>query len=207
MYGLTEAFRSTHLRPDMLAAHPDSIGTAIPFAEVMVVRPDGACAMPGEPGELVHAGPLVAQGYWQDAARTTARFKPAPPWSRYGGIAVWSGDSVVADESMLLRFVGRDDEMIKTSGNRVSPAEIEEVAAASGVTPEAVAFGRPDARLGAVIILVVRGNQANDAVLRAHLKTELPVFMQPAEIIWLDTFPRNPNGKLDRAAIKREGAV
>lgn len=204
MYGLTEAFRSTYLKPALLATHPESIGSAIPFAEIMVVRADGTPAMAGEGGELVHAGPLVAQGYWQDAARTAERFRPAPAWSAYGGTAVWSGDTVVADDEGLLKFVGRDDEMIKTSGNRVSPAEIEEAAIASGVVLEAVAFGRKDERLGAVIVLVVRGNAENEAALRAYFKAELPVFMQPTEIIWVAALPRNPNGKLDRAAIKRE---
>ncbi len=204
MYGLTEAFRSTYLPPALLATHPDAIGSAIPFAEVMVVRVDGTPAGAGEPGELVHAGPLVAQGYWQDAARTAERFRPAPAWSKYGGTAVWSGDTVVADDGGLLRFVARDDEMIKTSGNRVSPTEIEAIALMSGAVTEAVAFGRADERLGAVIILVVRGTVESEAQLRAHLKTELPLFMQPAEIIWRAELPRNPNGKLDRAAIKRE---
>jgi acyl-CoA ligase (AMP-forming) (exosortase A-associated) len=207
MYGLTEAFRSTYLKPALLATHPESIGSAIPFAEVMVVRPDGTQAAAEEAGELVHAGPLVAHGYWQDAARTAERFKTAPAWSASGGMAVWSGDTVVADTKGLLKFVGRDDEMIKTSGNRVSPGEIEEAAVASGVVTEAVAFGRKDERLGAVIILIVRGEPQNDAALRAFLKTELPLFMQPAEIIWVDDLPRNPNGKLDRAAIKREYAA
>lgn len=209
MYGLTEAFRSTYLAPHLVAARPESIGTAIPFAEVLVVRDDGTPSAPGEVGELVHAGPLVAQGYWQDATRTADRFKPAPAWSKYGGIAVWSGDKVVADTEGLLRFVGRDDEMIKTSGNRVSPGEVEEAALASGVVAEAIAFGRADDRLGAVIILLVRGTGAEvdaDAALRMHLKAELPVFMQPAEIHWRTEFPRNPNGKLDRNAITREMA-
>jgi acyl-CoA synthetase (AMP-forming)/AMP-acid ligase II len=93
MYGLTEAFRSTYLDPALLDEHPDSIGTAIPFAEVMVARPDGSVADPDEAGELVHTGPLVAKGYWNDPARTAERFKPARPLS-YGGTAVWSGDQV-----------------------------------------------------------------------------------------------------------------
>ena len=128
----------------------------MPFAEVMVVRPDGSLAAPGETGELVHAGPLVAKGYWNDPGRTAERFRPAPPASTYGGTAVWSGDSVRADEDGLLYFVGRDDAMIKTSGNRVSPTEIEEAAVGSGLVAEAVAFGVPDDRLGESIALVVR---------------------------------------------------
>ena len=199
MYGLTEAFRSTYLDPALIDDNPTSMGTAIPFAEIMVVRPDGSEAGAGEEGELVHAGPLVAQGYWQDKARTAERFKPAPDFSEYGGMAVYSGDTVCRDENGLLYFVGRDDAMIKTSGNRVSPTEVEEVAVESGLVAEAVAMGRKDERLGEAIILFVRGvhGEAEEA-LRAYLKAALPNFMQPAEIIWLDQFPRNANGKLDR---------
>jgi acyl-coenzyme A synthetase/AMP-(fatty) acid ligase len=206
MYGLTEAFRSTFLDPALIDAHPDSIGTAIPFAEVMVVQADGSLAGDGEPGELVHAGPLVARGYWRDAERTAQRFRPAPAASALGGMAVWSGDTVVRGLDGLLRFVGRDDEMIKTAGNRVSPTEIEEAAIASGAAAEAVAFGVPDERLGQAIILVARpAMQDADAALRDYFKRQLPTFMQPRELIWRAELPRNPNGKLDRTAI-REGA-
>src|SRR4029453_17717404 len=113
------------------------------FAELMVVRPDGSEAATGEEGELVHAGPLVAQGYWNDPARTAGRFKPAPDFSKLGGIAVWSGDTVIKSQDGLLRFKGRDDAMIKVSGNRISPTEIEEAALASGVVCDAAAFRVP----------------------------------------------------------------
>ncbi|SMF75365.1 acyl-CoA ligase (AMP-forming), exosortase A system-associated [Allosphingosinicella indica] len=204
MYGLTEAFRSTYLDPSLVDAHPDSIGTAIPFSEVLVARPDGTIAEDGETGELVHAGPLVAQGYWNDAARTAERFKPAPAASLYGGTAVWSGDDVRRDADGLLYFVSRADAMIKTSGNRVSPTEVEEAAIASGLAAEAVALGVADDRLGEAIALVVRGKAEDDVGLRAYLKRELPNFMQPQHILWRSELPRNPNGKLDREAIRGE---
>jgi acyl-CoA ligase (AMP-forming) (exosortase A-associated) len=197
MYGLTEAFRSTFLDPALIDANPTSMGRAIPFAEIMVVAPDGSEAAPDQPGELVHAGPLVGQGYWQDSQRTAERFKPAPEFSKYGGTAVWSGDTVRRDADGLLYFVGRDDAMIKTSGNRVSPTEIEEAAVESGLVAEACALGRKDERLGTAIILFVRGSGDDDG-LKSYLKTTLPNFMQPAEILWLDTFPKSANGKLDR---------
>ncbi|WP_294337339.1 acyl-CoA ligase (AMP-forming), exosortase A system-associated [uncultured Sphingomonas sp.] len=203
MYGLTEAFRSTYLEPALVDAHPDSIGRAIPFAEIMIVRPDGTEAAPEEPGELVHAGPLVARGYWQDAERTAARFRPAPGWSRYGGTAVWSGDTAVADAQGLLRFVGRDDEMIKSSGNRISPTEVEEAVVAGGEAAEAMAIGVADARLGQAIVVVVRGDSAREDDLRARLRRDLPSFMQPTRYEWLAELPRNANGKLDRAALAR----
>ena len=202
MYGLTEAFRSAYLDPALIDANPTSMGQGIPFAEIMVVAPDGKEAAPDQPGELVHAGPLVAQGYWQDEARTAERFKPAPDFSEYGGLAVWSGDTVRRDADGLLYFVGRDDAMIKTSGNRVSPTEIEEAAVESGMVAEACALGRKDERLGAAIVLFVRGS-GDDEGLKAHLKAKLPNFMQPAEVVWLEEFPKSANGKLDRNVLAK----
>ncbi|MBW6525593.1 AMP-binding protein [Sphingomonas sp. RHCKR7] len=204
MYGLTEAFRSTQLDPALIDDHPESIGRAIPFAEVLVVRPDGTRAAADEPGELVHAGPLVAQGYWRDPERTAARFRPAPAFARSGGTAVWSGDTVVEGADGLLRFVARADEMIKTAGNRVSPQEMEEAVTAGGETSEAVALGVADARLGQAILVVARGDGSVEAALRERLKRELPGFMQPARIVWRAELPRTANGKLDRAALREE---
>ena len=202
MYGLTEAFRSTYLDPDLVDKHPTSMGTAIPFAEILVV--DGAGEIASE-GELVHCGPLVAQGYWQDPERTAIRFKPAPDASHYGGTAVWSGDNVRRADNGLLYFVGRDDAMIKSAGNRISPQEIEDAALATGLAEEAVAFGVADERLGHAIHLVVRGDGDEDSMRKA-LRSELPNFMQPAIIRWVDAMPLNANGKIDRARLKKEAA-
>ncbi|MCC2975599.1 acyl-CoA ligase (AMP-forming), exosortase A system-associated [Sphingomonas sp. PL-96] len=205
MYGLTEAFRSTFLDPALVDTAPDAIGRAIPFAEVLVVRPDGSRAAPGEPGELVHAGPLVGQGYWRDAERTAQRFRPAPAFAQSGGPAVWSGDTVVEGQDGLLRFVGRKDEMIKSAGNRISPTEVEEAVLAGGEVAEAAAFGVPDARLGQAVLVVARANgpaEPAEAALRERLRRELPAFQQPAQYRWRDEMPRNPNGKLDRSGLR-----
>jgi acyl-CoA ligase (AMP-forming) (exosortase A-associated) len=206
MYGLTEAFRSTYLDPSLVNTHPTSMGKAIPFAEILVIGDDGCVTSAGEEGELVHCGPLVAQGYWQDAERTAERFRPAPAESRYGGTAVWSGDRVVRDEEGLLHFVGRRDAMIKSAGNRISPQEIEDAALATGLVSEAAAVGVKDERLGQAVLLVVRGN-GDDAGLKAALKRDLPNFMQPHEVRWVERMPLNPNGKIDRAALQAELAA
>lgn len=210
MYGLTEAFRSTYLDPALVDSHPTSMGTAVPFAEILVIGDDGQVTGPGEEGELVHCGPLVAQGYWQDAERTAERFRPAPAQSRYGGTAVWSGDRVKRDADGLLYFVGRRDAMIKSAGNRISPQEVEDAAIATGLVAEAVALGVPDARLGQAVHLVARAAAgADDAAERLPLALakELPNFMQPQAIHWREALPVNPNGKLDRTAIARELAA
>ena len=207
MYGLTEAFRSTYLDPALIDDHPTSMGAAIPFAEVLVVDDDGNLAEPGVEGELVHCGPLVAQGYWQDRARTAERFRPAPAGSVYGGIAAWSGDRVRRDADGLLYFVGRRDAMIKSSGNRISPQEVEDTALATGLVQEAVALGISDARLGQAVHLVVRGDPGDGRELARRLARELPNFMQPQAIHWRPRMPLNPNGKIDRAALAREYAA
>ncbi len=208
MYGLTEAFRSTYLDPALIDDNPTSMGTAIPFAEIMVVGSNGDIAAVGQEGELVHAGPLVAQGYWQDEDRTAERFKPAPAASKYGGTAVWSGDTVRRASDGLLYFVGRTDNMIKSSGNRISPTEIEEVAVESGFIAEAVAVGVADERLGHAICLYVRpatGEETEDIeqALNKYLKRNLPNFMHPRDIVVMKEFPKNPNGKLDRNALAK----
>lgn len=204
MYGLTEAFRSTFLDPSLIDVHPTSIGKAIPFAEVMVVNDAGQEAGVDEEGELVHAGPLVAQGYWQDAERTAERFKPAPAFSQFGGVAVWSGDRVRRDREGLLHFVGRRDAMIKTSGNRVSPQEVEDAAIATGLVAEAVAVGIADPQLGQAIHLAARALGDPDhatAELIPALTRSLPNFMVPRAVHWFAEMPLGPNGKIDRVAI------
>lgn len=207
MYGLTEAFRSTYLDPALVDDHPTSMGHAIPFAEILVVKDNGAIAAAGEEGELVHCGPLVAQGYWQDAARTAERFRPAPPTSTYGGTAVWSGDRVRRDADGLLYFVGRRDAMIKSQGNRISPQEIEDAALATGLVAQVVALGVADQRAGQVVHLVVSVTgdmEETRHALSKALAKELPNFMQPQVIHWRDQMPLNPNGKIDRATLLAE---
>jgi acyl-CoA ligase (AMP-forming) (exosortase A-associated) len=209
MYGLTEAFRSSYLDPAEVDRRPDSIGKAIPNTELLVLRPDGTVCEPDEPGELVHRGALVARGYWNDPVRTQARFRPFPPGAdpTTAERAVWSGDLVYRDDEGFLYFLGRTDEMIKTSGYRVSPTEIEEVAYASGLVGEAAAFGVPDERLGQHIVLAVAGPAGGDCdtkLLAKVLGTELAKYMQPKRIVVLPELPRSPNGKFDRPELRRQ---
>ncbi len=182
MYGLTEAFRSTYLDPAEVDRRGDSIGKAIPNAEILVLRPDGTPCAAGEEGELVHRGPLVALGYWDDPERTAQRFRPLPATASWQApeLAVWSGDTVVADEEGFLYFVGRTDEMIKTSGYRVSPTEIEEAAYRTGLVRDAVALGIPEEGLGHRVVLVASGEVLDPAELLRTLRRDLPLFMVPA---------------------------
>lgn len=208
MYGLTEAFRSTYLPPEKLDQHPDSIGMAIPNADVRVLREDGSECAAGEPGELVHSGPLVAQGYWGDAPATAARFRPAPAGMQ-GTRAVWSGDTAWRDAEGLLYFVARRDAMLKTSGYRVSPTEVEEVAYATALVGDAVLVGLPHERLGHELVLFVtapRSGEQNPEALEKNLRAALPGYLFPAAIVWRSALPRTAHGKFDRVLLAAEAA-
>jgi acyl-CoA ligase (AMP-forming) (exosortase A-associated) len=208
MYGLTEAFRATYLPPEEVDRRPDSIGKAIPNSEVLVLRADGAECAVDEPGELVQRGALVAQGYWNDAEKTAERFKPLPgrnPALMMPEMAVFSGDTVRRDAEGFLYFIGRRDEMIKSSGYRISPNEVEEVIYSTQLVGECVAFGVPHATLGEVVVVVatgVEGAEVDVARLLALCKERMPAYMVPARIERHDRpLPRNANGKIDRKSI------
>lgn len=212
MYGLTEAFRSTYLPPGDVDAFPDSIGMAIPNAKILVINESGEECQPGEPGELVHRGSLVAMGYWNDPEKTSQRFRPVPCQDSglpMPELAVWSGDQVIRNAAGYLYFVSRNDDMIKTSGYRVSPSEVEEEAYVSGLVAEAAAFGAPHPMLGQGIVLAavgVEGSQNIEDQLKAALAKSLPNFMQPKKIVVLDALPHNPNGKIDRRGLSERYA-
>jgi len=153
---------------------------------------------------------VVALAYWNDAERTAERFRPRPnrPLELCTPeLAVWSGDLVVRDEEGFLYFVGRRDDMIKTSGYRVSPQEIEEVAYETGLVLDAVALGLEDGALGHRVVLVVTPCDPavfEPAAVTAHLRHVLPGYMVPAEVVVRAGVPRSPNGKLDRAFLRQE---
>lgn len=208
MYGLTEAFRATYLPPAEVDRRPDSIGKAIPNSEIVVLRPDGTVCDAEEPGELVQRGALVAQGYWNDAENTAERFRPLP--GREGGlmlpeIAVFSGDTVRRDADGYLYFIGRKDEMIKSSGYRISPSEVEEVLYEMQLIGECAAFGVPHSTLGQAVVVVVTGRESSPvdlAKLQSMCRQLLPAYMVPSEIeVRNGALPRNANGKIDRKSI------
>jgi acyl-CoA ligase (AMP-forming) (exosortase A-associated) len=211
MYGLTEAFRSTYLAPEDAAARPASIGKAVPNAQILVLRLDGTECADDEPGELVHRGGFVTLGYWNAPELTAQRFRPLP--HAHGQIplddvAVWSGDIVRRDKDGYLYFVARADDMIKTSGYRVSPTEVEDIVFACDEAIEAAAFGVPHPSLGQAIVVCVHASgdatACEQAVLRA-CREQLPTYMVPLHVeVSAEPLPRNPNGKLDRPQLKAQ---
>jgi acyl-CoA synthetase (AMP-forming)/AMP-acid ligase II len=205
MYGLTEAFRSTFLPPSRFLAKKGSIGQGVPYADIHVVRHGLGAAGPGEQGELVHGGPLVSLGYWERPADTAARIRPCPELAHIFGDrpVVWSGDLVRVDADGDLWFVGRMDDMIKTMGFRLSPTEVEDHAARTGLVTESVAFAIEDAEMGqAVQLACVLAGGETDGALRAACRRVMPAYMIPTRFFaWPGAMPRTASGKLDRPAI------
>lgn len=209
MYGLTEAFRSAFLPPELIDAHPDSFGRALPGVELLLVDPATGAVLEGPAtGELVHAGALVARGYWGDPAATALRFRPDPR----GGerTAVWSGDLVRRDAAGLHYFVARRDRMLKVAGHRISPDEVAEAVRGLAGVGEVAVLGMPGGAAGHRIILCVAGDPADAGLagrLLARCRAALPAYMVPAAVQVLAALPHNPNGKVDLPALERRMAA
>ncbi|GLS46682.1 AMP-binding protein [Methylobacterium brachythecii] len=200
MYGLTEAFRSTYLPPQEVDRRPDSIGRAIPETEIFLVTADGHKARPGEPGILHHRGPTVSLGYWNRPEDTARILVPDPfPIAGEDRPVCRSGDLAVADEHGFLRFLGREDAMIKTQGFRVSPTEVEAALMETGAFRAAAVIGLPDRGVGQRIhaVAVPSGTGAGMAEVMAHLRRSLAPHLVPREIEPVASLPTTPNGKVD----------
>ena len=209
MYGLTEAFRSTYLPPEELDRRPTSMGRAILDTEILVLDENGQSCKPGEVGELVHRGPTVSMGYWGNPEATARVLKPNPLLTPETGDVervCYSGDLVKTDDEGFLYYVGRRDGMIKSSGFRISPTEVEEVVFQSGKVRHAAAIGVPDELLGqAVKVFVVPrdGEPVNSDHLLAFCEDRLPRYMTPKFVEVLEKLPLTSSGKVDYPALRR----
>lgn len=214
MYGLTEAFRSTYLPPEELDRRPTSMGKAIPDTEIMVINEQGQLCKPGEIGELVHRGPTVSMGYWgrpEDTDRVLRKNPVLPPELGQCEKVCYSGDLVKMDEDGFLYYVGRRDTMIKSSGFRISPTEVEEALFSSGELRGAAVIGVPDEVLGQTIkafVVARNGNPLDTEALLAHCAERLPRYMVPKSVEVLSELPKTTSGKVDYPALRRkEGLI
>ena len=205
-YGMTEVFRSTFLSPDQVTERPDSMGRPMPGTEILVVREDDTLCDPGEVGELVHAGPTVTEGYWNDPEKTAKVYRPHPVHGEE--TVVYSGDMVRRDEDGYLYFVGRQDRMINSLGHRVGPDEVLDVLYASDQIRDGVVTSEPDeARGEAIVAYVVLAEDGAVEELTKFCRAELPRHMQPSRIVPVEELPRLPNGKHDLEALRERAAA
>jgi acyl-CoA synthetase (AMP-forming)/AMP-acid ligase II len=210
-YGMTETFRSSYLPPNEVDRRPGSIGRAVPGAEILLLDEGGRPVEQGEVGEIVHRGPTVASGYWNDpeATRRTFRANPlrsegAPDSER----VVFTGDLARRDADGFLHFVDRRERMIKSMGFRVGPDEVVDALHASGEVSEAVIDARADPTRGdRIVAYVVLREGGSLARLERFCRAELPAFAHPSAYEPRASLARLPSGKYDMEAIRAGSAV
>jgi acyl-CoA synthetase (AMP-forming)/AMP-acid ligase II len=209
MYGLAGAFRSSCLAPEQLERGPDCIGRPAPCADILVLRPDGRRCAPGEAGELVQRGPLVALGYWNGQRRAAGRLRPLPPRpGQAAETALWSGDTARMDEDGYLYLVGRPADSIRTGAHRAEFAEVEQAVYDTGLVQEAAAVGIAHPVRGQVIAVLARpraGCRLDSAIVFGACQARLPGYLLPAMVdVRRSPLPRAADGCIDRALLAGE---
>lgn len=178
------------------------IGHSLPATWVGVVDHDGVPLSTGEIGEIVVAGPTLADGYLNNEEETQRRFPVLGPEKTR---VYRTGDLGRVNPDGTLSFLGRRDTQVKIRGHRVETAEIEHVAAAvlPGVDVAVAANNTPS---GTTLDLFVEANADVVPTVKAAIEAALPDPFHPARTIALSPFPRLPNGKIDRAALTAHAA-
>ena len=202
MYGLTECKRVSYLEPELIDIKPASVGKAIPGTEVFILSEDGNEVVPDETGVLYVRGPHVMLGYWNQEKLSNEVLKPGKlPWER----VLCTNDLFKMDEEGFLYFVGRNDDIIKTRGEKVSPLEVEKIInRLDGVKGSAV-IGVPDEIMGEVIIVFV--SSENDKLMEKEIQhycsRHLESFMIPQKVVLMKELPKTANGKIDKRSLKK----
>jgi long-chain acyl-CoA synthetase len=203
MYGLTECKRVCYLEPELVDVKPDSVGKAIPGTEVFLLSPDGKPVPPGEKGILHIRGPHVMLGYWKKEELSREMLRPGRlPGERI----LYSNDWFRMDDEGFLYFLGRNDDIIKTRGEKVSPLEIENVLYKTAGIKEAAVIGVPDEIMGEAIIAFVTTHdqsQRNEKEIIRECMSNLELFMVPQKIVFLSEMPKSSNSKIDKKELRK----
>ena len=203
MYGLTECKRVCYLEPELIDAKTASVGKAIPGTEVFLLTPEDEPVPNGERGILHIRGPHIMLGYWHqdDLSKEMLKKGDLP-----GEKVLCSNDWFKMDDEGFLYFLGRNDDIIKTRGEKVSPIEIENIIYRVKGIKEVAVFGIPDEILGESILAFVttHGNDnlsENDIQKECLLKLEM--FMVPQHILFIDEMPKSTNGKINKKILQK----
>ncbi|MCF6282494.1 MAG: AMP-binding protein [Candidatus Polarisedimenticolaceae bacterium] len=207
MYGLTECKRVCYLEPELLDEKPTSVGKAIPGTELFLLSLDGESVATNEVGVLHVKGPHIMQGYWNDEERSNKMLRQGVyPADR----TLCTHDFFRMDEEGFLYFIGRDDDIIKCRGEKVSPVEIENALHGIDGVKEAAVIGLPDPLLGEAIYAYV-ALENNSSISQKQLKkicTErLENNMIPKEFILIDELPKTITGKISKKLLLRQKAA
>jgi long-chain acyl-CoA synthetase len=199
MYGLTECKRVSYLPPRDLDRKPNSVGIAIPNTEVYIADDAGKeITEPGKPGELVVRGSTVMQGYWGLPEETKRALRTG---SYPGEKVLYTGDLFKKDEEGYLYFLGRKDDIIKTSGHMVSPKEVENVLCEMEDIVEAAVIGVEDEILGRAIkafVCLAEDSKATEKEIIAFCLKNLEDHAVPKYVSIQTSLPRTDSGKIQK---------
>jgi long-chain acyl-CoA synthetase len=201
MYGLTEATRVAYLDPARLDDKLGSVGMAMPNTEAYVVDENGKRAAPGVVGELVVRGASVMRGYWGKPEATAACLHDG---EIEGEKVLRTGDQFWADDEGFLWFVGRGDDVFKCKGEKISPAEVEQVLYELDAVAEAAVVGVPHPIDGTAVKAVVApraGASLDEAMVRRHCRARLEGYMVPRFVDVRTHLPKTESGKIRRASL------
>ncbi len=201
LYGQTEiAPLATMLGPEHQLTKLGSCGRAVLNVETRVVDDRMRDVRPGEVGEIVHRSPHLMLGYFHDDERTRAAFE---------GDWFHSGDLATVDEEGFIYVVDRMKDMIKSGGENVASREVEEMIYRLAQVSEVAVIGLPDPRwveaVTAVIVLKA-GQSLGEADVIAHCSAHMASFKTPKRIVFAETLPKNPSGKLLKRELRRSYA-
>ena len=203
MYGLTECKRVCYLEPELLDTKPTSVGKAIPGTEVFLLSEDGKPVLAGESGILHVRGPHVMAGYWNNEKLSKEMLKPGLiPGER----VLCAHDLFKMDEDGFLYFQGRNDDIIKTRGEKVSPIEVENIVYKIDGIKEVAVIGIPDVILGEAIVAFITmydGESTTEKEIQRNCMSQLEAFMVPQRIVFLPEMPKSSNGKIDKKELKK----
>lgn len=198
MYGLTECKRCTYLPPDDLARKPLSVGIAIPNTELWIVDEHDHKLGANQVGQLVIRGATVMKGYWEKPEQTAKKLRPGPvPGER----VLYTGDYCKLDEDGYLYFVSRMDDVIKSRGEKVAPAEVERAIYAIAGVKEVAVIGVPDDVLGQAVkafVVPMDGAQLSFKQLQLECQRRLESFMVPKHIEIVTELPKGMTGKIQK---------
>lgn len=168
-----------------------SIGRPLPDVEVKIIDDEGNTLPPNEVGEIMAKGARIMTGYWEDEEKT-AKVMTGDGWLR-------TGDKGWIDEDGYIYLAGRGDDMIIRGGENISPEEVENVLHSHPKIEEAAVIGVPDPEWGQeprAIIVLKKGQSATEEEIMEYCRSKLAGFKRPKSVIFIDTLPRNPLGKL-----------
>ncbi|MCP4654976.1 MAG: amino acid adenylation domain-containing protein, partial [bacterium] len=202
-YGPTEATVCTTAGRIIDPGGSPSIGRPVAASRVYVLDRHLAPTPIGVPGELAIGGAALARGYLGRPELTAARFLPDPCSGGAGERLYRSGDLVRFLPGGELEFLGRIDQQVKIRGFRIELGEIEAVLDTHPGVRESVVVAA-DQGLAAYLVRHQEAGAPDTGTLRAHLRERLPEYMVPAALVFLDSLPRSPSGKVDRAALSRQ---